>query len=194
MRGTLHLSDPNSLVWRDQAPTLGPTLRSNADRQRDVHLMTFTKVTDLDHSPPGPATSASVHSTLDAGDSARIKTHNGITHVALSGELDLSSVPLIEKAVAPKQSDGDPATNIMIDLREVTFVDCSAIGALVAANNHTRSKHGQLIIIGVANKIRRVFELTGTQYLLDSRDAADVVAEFNGSRSRPLPEHGRVAT
>jgi anti-anti-sigma factor len=107
--------------------------------------------------------------------------------VALVGEFDLAGVPTLEKDLAPVESNGVRA--ILLDLRELTFLDGSAVHALVAAKRRAKANGHQLVVVGADSSSRRLFELTRTQFLLDERDALDVLEQFmgdrNGSAGRP---------
>lgn len=117
----------------------------------------------------------------------RTEWRNRVANVALVGEFDLAGVPTLEKDLAPVESNGVRA--ILLDLRELTFLDGSAVHALVAAKRRAKANGHQLVVVGADPSSRRLFELTRTQFLLDERDALDVLEQFmgdrNGSAGRP---------
>lgn len=52
------------------------------------------------------------------------------------------------------------ANLILIDLKDVTFIDSSGLGALVSALKTIRSAGGQLTICSINEQVRMLFELT----------------------------------
>ena len=89
--------------------------------------------------------------------------------IALSGEFDIATVPVLEQHFA--RLEGDGVTAIMLDLRELTFLDCA--GA-VCDRRRTGSRQRERVPSdpgGASSPARRLFELTGTQFLLDERTA-----------------------
>src|SRR5919197_2925709 len=63
--------------------------------------------------------------------SIRTDRRNGVTRVALEGELDLATVPVLEEHLAAIEHDGMRA--LVLDLRDLTFVDSSGLHAFLNA-------------------------------------------------------------
>jgi anti-anti-sigma factor len=68
--------------------------------------------------------------------SAQINSRNGVASIALRGELDIATVPDLEGHLAPFESDGVSA--ILLDLRELTFIDSVALHSLVVRGSGQR--------------------------------------------------------
>jgi anti-sigma B factor antagonist len=117
---------------------------------------------------------------------AQVSSRNGVASIALRGELDMGTVPDLEDCLAPLESNGFSA--IMLDLRELTFMNSTALGALVRARDRATMDGHRLILVGARPSARRVFELTGTESLLDDQDAVGVLSQFVGSQSRETGE------
>lgn len=99
---------------------------------------------------------------------------DGNVTVVVRGELDMSAAPELSAALA--EAGGHPDVDVTLDLNGVTFLDSSAIGALIAAG-HALTEAGHQLRIGPRSAIvARVLEITG----LDETSAAFVV----------LPEQG----
>lgn len=109
--------------------------------------------------------------------STRAQSRNGVTRVALEGELDLSNVPTLEDRLARAEAD-TTITGIMLDLRKLRFLDSSGLHAFVAAHAHARANGLRFVVVGVGARMRRLFELTETQFLLDSLDAIELLRRF----------------
>jgi anti-anti-sigma factor len=97
--------------------------------------------------------------------SATIDSRDGIVGIVLTGELDMATLPALEGHLATSERDG--ATSIMLDLRELTFLDYSAVHAFLRARHRADASGRRLTLAGATVRTRRLFELTGTEFLLD---------------------------
>lgn len=111
-----------------------------------------------------------------------IESRNGVARVALSGELDLATVPMLRGHLAHLEREDVVA--IVLDLRDLTFLDCSGLHAFLIAREHAVANEHRLILVGTSARTRRLFELTGTEFLLDDREAVGVLARFTGELTR----------
>lgn len=75
--------------------------------------------------------------------------------VRLHGELDVATVPSISEAIEAAEVDGP--SRLVIDLKEVSFMDSSGIALLVQLANRVESVQ----VRSPSANVRRVFELTG---------------------------------
>jgi len=96
--------------------------------------------------------------------------HNGSsTHIAPCGELDIATTPELEKALA--QATADRVSEIVLDLRELSFMDSSGLRALAQANTRAEASGVALSIIRGPRQIERVLEISGLRSLLPLVDA-----------------------
>jgi anti-sigma B factor antagonist len=103
---------------------------------------------------------------------AQVESGRGATKIVLSGELDLETVPILEEYLGRVEAAGVAA--IVIDLRELTFVDSVGLRAFLAARDRAEANGHQLLLVGAKEPVRRVFALTGQESLLDNQDAVRV--------------------
>lgn len=82
----------------------------------------------------------------------------GSACVHLSGELDLSTLPVFRQTLQDAQLN---ASAVSIDLQELTFVDCSALGAIFNANSAAQRSGSRLALVRGSGQVDRVLELTG---------------------------------
>lgn len=117
----------------------------------------------------------------DPGFTARSDSRNGVASIALSGELDMATVPYLDGHLAPFESNGVSA--IMLDLRELTFIDSTGLHALVQARERAKTNGQRLILLGTRPSARRLFEVTCTEFLLDDPEVLNVIKQFTGTRT-----------
>jgi anti-anti-sigma factor len=88
-------------------------------------------------------------------------THDDVTVLTLSGELDLASTPILERELTAAESAG--AKKILIDLAAVGFMDSTGLQALLRARERATTNDGaQLSLRRGPHQVQRVFELTKT--------------------------------
>ena len=97
------------------------------------------------------------------------EARDGVARIALTGELDLTSVQILRENLA--EFEGDGVVAIMLDLSDLTFIDSSGLHAFLQANARAKANGHRLHIVGATPVARRVFSLTGTEFLVDERDA-----------------------
>lgn len=108
----------------------------------------------------------------------RSESRNGVTSIVLSGELDASTVSILRDHLA--LAEGDGGRSLVLDLRELTFVDSTGLHAFLTAREGARLNGHRFILIGVGPPVRRLLELTRTEFLLDEHEAVSVLAQFTG--------------
>jgi anti-anti-sigma factor len=114
--------------------------------------------------------------------SLETKSRNGVACVAVRGELDMATAARLDDCLAPYEDDGVSA--IVLDLRELTFIDSFGLRALLRARDRAATDLHRLILVGANASARRLFEITHSESLLDDEDTADVLSRFVGSEDR----------
>lgn len=100
------------------------------------------------------------------------QTENGLLLVP-RGELDLAAVEKMEAALRGAQ---EASSLVVLDLRQVPFMDSSGLHAVIAADLRIREEGGRLVIVQGGPQIRRLLELTGAQDQLETvADPAEVL-------------------
>ncbi|RPF37369.1 STAS domain-containing protein [Streptomyces sp. TLI_185] len=84
--------------------------------------------------------------------------------IALAGEIDLDSAPLVRTALARCLSDGIRIADA--DLAPVTFCDCSGLNAFLYAAQRTTEAGGILRLHNPPPTLGRILDLTGCGFLL----------------------------
>ena len=99
-----------------------------------------------------------------------------LTELTLHGELDLSNADRVRRVVDLAASAWGCSV-VAVDLRDVTFIDCSGIRALVDAHNRLNDLSSHLWVTGLSPQVSRLLKLTGADSLLGVADL------FPGSRA-----------
>jgi anti-sigma B factor antagonist len=102
---------------------------------------------------------------------ARSQENDGVATIALSGELDMATAPILSDSLAPFEGNG--VSTIILDLHDLTFLDSSGLLAFLEARRRAMSNGHRVLLSGASPSARRLFELTGTQFLLDEPASQD---------------------
>ncbi len=107
---------------------------------------------------------------------------DGHAVVGLRGELDLNDATGVTVALAGVVA-GRP--DIIIDLADLEFIDCSSLWALVAAGEQARRAGGALVLAAPKQLVIRVLALTGLADVF-SVHASVEQAELAHAHHRPV--------
>jgi anti-sigma B factor antagonist len=89
----------------------------------------------------------------------QVRTTDGATVLAVIGELDLSSSGELEEALA--QLDGSDTGLVILDLREVDFMDSAGLAVIVRAHQRAESAGRPFGVVQGSAQVRRLLSLTG---------------------------------
>lgn len=110
---------------------------------------------------------------------ARAESRNGIARIALAGELDAATVPVLDERLAAFEGDGVSA--IMLDLRELTFIDSSGLLAFLEARTRARANGHRLVLVAAGPAIRHLFAAARTEtLLLGDEEVLSILEQFTG--------------
>lgn len=93
----------------------------------------------------------------------------GVVGVRLTGELDLATAPLLKRTLHEARVD---ASLVVLDLRELTFIDCSGVRVIVNAALHARRDGHRLIAVPGPPQVDRLFTLTGAADIVETAAVA----------------------
>ena len=99
-----------------------------------------------------------------------VSTDDGVRVVAVRGELDLDTMGELNEALAA--DNGLQATTV-VDLRGLTFIDSSGVSGVLSAARRARDAGARLVCVPGPPQIRRVFEMTGIDTVLEWVDRPD---------------------
>nr|WP_232107970.1 MULTISPECIES: STAS domain-containing protein [Streptomyces] len=80
------------------------------------------------------------------------------TIVELSGEIDMLTAPCVGARLDVLTAG--PLPDLVVDLRSVSFIDCTGLGVLCRVANHVRARQGRLRLVTDNPRFRRILRLT----------------------------------
>ncbi len=110
-----------------------------------------------------------------------IETHitGRAVRLALSGELDLVSTPTLEQAMdAVSWPDVEL---VIIDLREVEFMDSTGLHLLLRAQQQAHDAGRRFALIRGGDQVQRLFDLTGVAESLTIVESPEALVETHGA-------------
>jgi anti-sigma B factor antagonist len=103
--------------------------------------------------------------------------------VSVAGDLDLATAPQLRDELAHASSEG--ATELVVDLLRVPFVDSVALGVLVEASKRTQARGGVFRVVCDDRRIARIVEITGLDRVLrlhpTLREALEALEALDGA-------------
>jgi anti-anti-sigma factor len=87
------------------------------------------------------------------------------TTLVLDGDLDVQSAPLVQQAVAAAVREG--AGDVVVDLRNVSFIDSSGLGVLIACHKRARRESCRLVLRAPSHRVARLLAVTTLDRVLD---------------------------
>ena len=81
-----------------------------------------------------------------------------VTVVRLDGELNSLSGPKLKQHLHELFTSG--TLRVIIDLSNVVFIDSMGLGALVSGLKNAKQNGGNLVLVGLCEQARTIFELT----------------------------------
>ena len=91
------------------------------------------------------------------------------TVLAVEGELDMATAPVLEEALA----DAGFAERLVVDLTACTFVDSSAVRVLVSSGRDSEAAGGSIALVVTNPGILRVLEISGVDTMLPVHETLD---------------------
>ncbi len=89
---------------------------------------------------------------------------NGATLLKLSGRFDVYAAPAVESLF---QNIGtEVSSRIIVNLTNVNFIDSTGLATLIIGMKRCRQHQGDLVLCGVQQTVRVIFELTRLDKIL----------------------------
>jgi anti-sigma B factor antagonist len=97
-----------------------------------------------------------------------VQDHGDHATIEVGGEIDLATCPRLQAVLADLVDRG--FHQLIVDLEQVSFLDCAGIGVLVDARRRVQEHGGSLKLVRPRPCVRRVLALTGmtTMFSIDT--------------------------
>jgi anti-sigma B factor antagonist len=103
--------------------------------------------------------------------------------IALAGEFDLHAGPEFERRVL--EAIGRGASDLLIDLSEVSFIDSTTIGILMRTRKRLAPIGGRVLVVTSDRNILRLFEITALDRMFEIYSRrTDALEDINGDAGR----------
>jgi anti-sigma B factor antagonist len=107
--------------------------------------------------------------------SMRTETLNGVTVIALTGEVDLYTAPELKHELIRLAEEG--AKGVVVDLSETTFLDSTTLGVLISGVKRLSPVGGRLELVVVDRNIAKLFDITGLDRVFTLHATRDEAAQ-----------------
>jgi anti-sigma B factor antagonist len=98
----------------------------------------------------------------------RHESHDGAAIVAARGEIDIVTSPELRAALLDERAQ---APLVVLDLREVTFIDSSGLGVIVGQQKRAQEREERFAVaVGGSLAVQRILDLSGLVKVLDIVD------------------------
>ena len=95
---------------------------------------------------------------------------DGLVHVALVGELDLSTVAKVQEEL--RRVEANSLATLVVDLSKLSFLDSTGLRCIVTADERARDEGRRIVIVRGPDAVQRVFAITRLDDRLDMVDDA----------------------
>ncbi len=101
--------------------------------------------------------------------------HGNTSVISLRGEIDVYTAPRLRQALIDLVSGG--ATDIVVDMDKVDFLDSTGLGVLVGGLKRVKSNEGDLRLVVTQDRIMKIFDITGLSKVFPMYDSLDAALQ-----------------
>ena len=99
-------------------------------------------------------------------------THDEYYEVIVAGELDVYTVPELDAVLMPMRQEG--THDIHVNVTNVSYMDSTGLGLFVGTLKALNQNDKELYILGVSDRIGRLFDITGLKDLMHVNEGTEV--------------------
>jgi anti-sigma B factor antagonist len=103
--------------------------------------------------------------------SVSTREQGGRTIVEVGGEIDVYSAPTLRDQLNSLVADGH--YDLVVDMRNVDFLDSTGLGVLVGGLKRVRSHDGSLHLVCAQDRVLKVFRITGLTKVFAIHDSVE---------------------
>ncbi|KMK76928.1 STAS domain-containing protein [Alkalihalobacillus pseudalcaliphilus] len=94
-----------------------------------------------------------------------VKNEANYELLKVSGEIDAYTAPKLKETLFPLVEK--TGVKVEVDLSEVSYIDSTGLGVFVGALKATNQVNSQLKLIGLSDRVYRLFSITGLDEVID---------------------------
>ncbi|PLT27953.1 anti-sigma factor antagonist [Peribacillus deserti] len=91
--------------------------------------------------------------------------------VKVKGEIDAYTAPKLRETLFPLSEQQN--VHMVVDLSEVSYMDSTGLGVFVGLFKSVRSHDGEFRLVGLSERLRRLFDITGLADIIDINSNAE---------------------
>jgi anti-sigma B factor antagonist len=104
--------------------------------------------------------------------SVRTEQHREAAVIVPTGELDLATAPALEDAL--RRAFGGDSARVVLDLRELEFIDSSGLRTLLTARRQSEDAGTQFSLVAGHRGLERTLEIAGVHKVFDWTPAEEL--------------------
>lgn len=103
--------------------------------------------------------------------STRSMVSPGVGLVEVSGEVDIYTAPKFKEDMLALIEEG--ATELIIDLSQVTFIDSTALGVLIGGIKRMYAVDGRMALVVSTRPVRKILTITGLDRVFEIHETRE---------------------
>ncbi len=104
-----------------------------------------------------------------------LRMDGSIGILGIIGSLDAHSTPQFDKQM---KSFLAKSKKLILDMKQVDYIATAGLGVLIASFNEAKTAGGNIILINMPDKIKKVFETMGFTKVLKIADSLDQAKSY----------------
>ncbi len=104
-----------------------------------------------------------------------VEKTNDTAVITLQGELDVNNVDNLKSAIEAELQEG--TGKILVDLKNVSYMDSAALGVLVSGLKRARLANAQFKLANVTGNVENIFKLTRLTKFFEIYTSVDEAVE-----------------
>ncbi|MEC2078049.1 anti-sigma factor antagonist [Metabacillus fastidiosus] len=98
--------------------------------------------------------------------------NNETAIVFVSGEIDAFTAPKLKEELLPLTEE--QKMTLIVSLEDVSYIDSTGLGVFVGLFKQIKKNDGELKLVNLSERLRRLFEITGLNNIIDISSESEV--------------------
>ncbi|MFW6264665.1 MAG: anti-sigma F factor antagonist [Bacillota bacterium] len=111
-----------------------------------------------------------------------VKLNGNVLIAKLSGELDISTVPVFREKIVQVLEE-KKLTYLILNLAKVTFIDSSGLGVILGRYRYLEKIGGKVLLVDIKPQVKRIFTMAGMLKIMKEYDSEkEAIEEIQDGR------------